>query len=206
MSEDSKEAKKLNDESSEATDNAPEPRRGAKRRIIDETLLDEDEARRLETRRAYNRQCAAKARKRSKDLINSLQEQVDQLTKDKAALERTNEVMQAQLQLLEQQNRTLMMNQRGPSSMIPGVGGGSLFAGFQGVGGLMPGGGGGGGGSLPSASLLESLSAQGRLPSFRNEGNLNPNMQRSSLPVGGAGGSSSGGSGGVDPGKFPYLG
>ena len=36
-----------------AADGVSEPsRRGAKRRIIDETLLDEDEARRLEARRA----------------------------------------------------------------------------------------------------------------------------------------------------------
>lgn len=150
-------------------------RRGAKRRIIDETLLDEDEARRLEARRAYNRQCAAKARKRSKDLIAHLQQQVEQLTKDKTALERTNEVMQAQLQLLEQQNRTLMMNQRAPSAMIPGVGGNALLGGFQGTQLA-------GTGALPSVSLLESLSAQGRLASSLQGGESS--QQNGILPSG----------------------
>ena len=165
-------------------------RRGAKRRIIDETLLDEDEARRLEARRAYNRQCAAKARKRSKDLIAHLQRQVEELSKDKASLERTNEVMQAQLQLLEQQNRTLMMNQRGPSAMIPGVAGaGSLLGGLQGTQ-LM----GGGPGGLPSVSLLESLTAQGRLASLQGDSSSqggilgNPGLPRAPAPTTGASG------------------
>jgi hypothetical protein len=82
-----------------------------KRIIIDETKLDRDELRKLENRREYNRKCAARARKRSKDLVSTLQKQVDELTSDKAELKRTNDVMKAQLELLEQQNRTLLMSQ-----------------------------------------------------------------------------------------------
>lgn len=81
---------------------------------IDETHLTEEETKVLEERRAYNRKCAAKARKRSKDLISTLQEQVKGLTKDKMELQRKNEVMQAKLDLLEKQNRTLLMSQRQP--------------------------------------------------------------------------------------------
>lgn len=104
-----------------ATDTEPTKRRGFKR-PIDESLLSEEEARRLEARRHYNRQCAAKARKRSKDLISKLQSQVEELTKDKAKFERSNEVMKAQLQLLEQQNRTLIANQRMQGPPAPGAG------------------------------------------------------------------------------------
>ena len=79
---------------------------------IDESSLTEEEAKALEQRRAYNRKCAAKARKRSKDLIVTLQAQVEELTKEKSELQRNNEVMRAQMDLLEQQNRTLLMSQR----------------------------------------------------------------------------------------------
>jgi hypothetical protein len=79
-----------------------------------------EEGVKLEQRRAYNRMCAAKARKRSKDLIATLQTQVSELTRDKAELQRNNEVMRAQLTLLEQQNRTLLVNgQRGSLPMPP---------------------------------------------------------------------------------------
>jgi hypothetical protein len=95
-------------------------RKRKKRTAPDESLLEEDEKVKLEQRRAYNRACAAKARKRSKDLISTLQKQVEDLTRDKAQLERTNDVMRAQLELLEQQNRTLMSTQRGvPQQMQP---------------------------------------------------------------------------------------
>jgi hypothetical protein len=51
------------------------------------------------------------ARKRNKTLIAQLQLQVEELTKDKAELKRSNDLMRTQLELLEQQNRTLLMNQ-----------------------------------------------------------------------------------------------
>lgn len=51
------------------------------------------------------------ARKRSKELVAHLQTQVEELTKDKAELKRENDVMKAQLELLENQNKALMMNQ-----------------------------------------------------------------------------------------------
>lgn len=182
----SAEADKANSDG-DAKDQPTESRRGAKRRIIDETLLDEDEARRLESRRAYNRQCAAKARKRSKDLISHLQQQVEELSKDKASLERTNEVMQAQLQLLEQQNRTLMMNQRGPAMMAQGQ--------FLGAGG-------GQGGNFPSVSFLESLSAQGRLAQLQQGGEGQQGGMPPVLPR--APPSATGGAGGLDANKY-YL-
>lgn len=125
------------DQTGDHDDSKPSRTGTARKRIIDETLLPEEEARQLEARRAYNRQCAAKARKRSKDLISTLQKQVEELTKDKTTLERANEVMKAQLQFLEQQNRTLMMNQQRAAAAPPMMGGfagpaGQFMGGFQG--------------------------------------------------------------------------
>jgi cell division protein FtsB len=51
------------------------------------------------------------ARKRGKALVAQLQSQVEELTKDKAELKRSNDLMRTQLDQLEQQNRTLLMNQ-----------------------------------------------------------------------------------------------
>lgn len=163
---DSADESNTSDEGSAGTpSNNLEARRSAKRRIIDETQLDEDEARKLESRRAYNRKCAAKARKRSKDLISQLQDEVQQLNQDKARLERTNEVMHAQLKLLEQQNQTLMINQRQSegrllSGMSSGIQGG-LLGGLPRVGLL--GGFPQGDAGLSAASLLDSLSQHDRI-------------------------------------------
>ena len=134
---------------------APPPKKiGTKRNApIDETLLDEEEKKKLEARRAYNRKCAAKARKRSKDLISHLQKQVEELTRDKATLERNNEVMRAQLELLEQQNRILMMNQR--QGMQGGSAGSSQSQFLLGSAGA---------GNYQSIPLLDALNAQGRMP------------------------------------------
>jgi hypothetical protein len=91
-------------------EDSPVARLGVKRRVVDESLLDEEEAKRLEARRAYNRLCATKARKRSKDLIATLQEQVTTITKDKTSLEHSIEVLRAQIQFLERQNNNIMAN------------------------------------------------------------------------------------------------
>jgi len=83
------------------------------------------------------------ARRRNKDLVAHLQYQVDELTRDKNELKRTNEVMRAQLDMLEQTNRQLLMNQLANG----GNGGGGVGAGF--MAGLV---GGGGGGLLGAAA------------------------------------------------------
>lgn len=139
---------------------------GSKRNADDAEGLDDGDgdgdddmsARKLEQRRAYNRKCAAKARKRSKDLIAHLQTQVEDLTKDKTELQRSNDVMRAQLELLENQNRTLMMSQRqtiaAPQPSFGGAGASPFMMGNMGAGGY-------GGGNL---QLLDALAAQGRLP------------------------------------------
>jgi hypothetical protein len=137
---------------------------GSKRPADDAEGLDDGDgdddmsARKLEQRRAYNRKCAAKARKRSKDLIAHLQTQVEDLTKDKTELQRSNDVMRAQLELLENQNRTLMMSQRqtiaAPQPSFQGAGASPFMMGQMGAGGY-------GGGNL---QLLDALAAQGRLP------------------------------------------
>lgn len=140
-------------------------------------------ARKLEQRRAYNRKCAAKARKRSKDLIAHLQSQVEDLTKDKTELQRSNDVMRAQLELLENQNRTLMMSQRQTiAAPQPAYGGGpSPF-----LMGNMAGGGGYASGNL---QLLDALAAQGRLPPMSQgglQGGMAPNGMGGAAPGQGA--------------------
>jgi FtsZ-binding cell division protein ZapB len=79
-----------------------------RKRIIDETLLSAEEAEKLESRRAYNRECATRARKRTKTLVNQLQDEVKSLQTDKEELRRENAVLKAQLEGFEKQNQTLM--------------------------------------------------------------------------------------------------
>jgi hypothetical protein len=79
-----------------------------RKRIIDETLLPPEEAEKLESRRAYNRECATRARKRTKTLVNQLQDEVKNLQTDKEELRRENAVLKAQLEGFEKQNQTLM--------------------------------------------------------------------------------------------------
>lgn len=112
---------------------APSGEQERKRRALEESiLLPEEDTRKAEARRAYNRECAARARKRNKDLVVFLQNRVKELENQKLGLERTIEVMRAQMQVLEQQNRSLLMNQQqqqqqqfqqhpaGPAGPFPG--------------------------------------------------------------------------------------
>lgn len=54
--------------------------------------------------------CAANARKRNKDTLANLQEQVHILAADKNNLQRENDILKAQLEVLESQNRALLMS------------------------------------------------------------------------------------------------
>jgi bZIP transcription factor len=80
----------------------------SRKRVIDETLLSPEDADKLETRRAYNRECATRARKRTKNLVSQLQDEVKTLQTDKEELRRENAVLKAQLEGFEKQNQTLM--------------------------------------------------------------------------------------------------
>ena len=110
-----------------------------------------------------------KARKRSKTLVAQLQSQVEELTKDKAELKRSNDLMRTQLDLLEQQNRTLLMNQltAQPSSQMDG-------------GSFSP------GGSFPSLSMPNHVGshATGAMSSIPGG---NPMFNMSSLGFGASG-------------------
>lgn len=77
-------------------------------RVIDETQLSEEEARKLELRRAYNRDCASRARTRTKSLVQELQEQVRSLKEEKEELRQSNANLQACLAFSEKQNRELI--------------------------------------------------------------------------------------------------
>jgi hypothetical protein len=132
-----------------------------------------------------------------------LQSQVEDLTKDKTELQRSNDVMRAQLELLENQNRTLMMSQR-QSMQGPQVGYGGPPPFFMGgFGGGGSGGGSGSGGGYPGANmqLLDALAAQGRLPGGGGAGGGSMQGQ-GGMPGGGAPSATPGSAAPGDGGKF----
>jgi chromosome segregation ATPase len=85
----------------------------SKKRVVrDETLLPADEAEKLLAKRAYNRECASRARKRGKELIIQLEKQVKELQSDKNELRRSMASMEEKIKVLEEQNRSLLARQR----------------------------------------------------------------------------------------------
>ena len=76
--------------------------------IIDETELPSEEAERLLAKRAYNRQCAERARKRSKQNVQELLRQVQELYADKEELRRSLATKEKEMQLLQNKNRMLL--------------------------------------------------------------------------------------------------
>jgi hypothetical protein len=84
---------------------------GSKKRymIIDETKLPSDEAERLLAKRAYNRQCAERARKRSKETVQELLQQVQELHADKVELRRTVAAKEEEIKLLQENYKTLLL-------------------------------------------------------------------------------------------------
>jgi hypothetical protein len=61
-----------------------------------------------EAKREYNRRNAARARKRNKHMVGDLQEKIKSLTKRTEDLQRSNDMLQAQLEVLQTQNRDLL--------------------------------------------------------------------------------------------------
>jgi septal ring factor EnvC (AmiA/AmiB activator) len=106
----------------------------SRKRVIDESLLSPEDADKLESRRAYNRECATRARKRTKNLVAQLQEDVKNLQQDKNELRRANEVMKAQLAALEKQNQALLFKHAMNSPQTATM---SAF-GMTGNGGMLP--------------------------------------------------------------------
>ena len=135
--------------------------------IIDETLLPPDEAEKILARRAYNRDCATRARKRSKQMVAQLEKQVKELQEDKEALRRSLTTMEKQMVELESQNKALKMKQMLEANRV----GGGMMADSLAVGGVM-------GSGLPASSMLQ-LSQQHQLRQLR---------QQAAMGVGGAGG------------------
>ena len=79
------------------------------KRVIDESKLPPDDAEKLEKRRAYNRESATRARKRTKHLVHQLQNDVAKEKKEKLELQRENEELQARCALHEKHNQTLLL-------------------------------------------------------------------------------------------------
>ena len=77
---------------------------------VDETKLSKEEAERLSTKRAYNRECAVRARKRSKDMVKDLFRQVEELQNDKNELRRTLTTMEVEIYTLKETNKILTVN------------------------------------------------------------------------------------------------
>jgi len=87
----------------------------SKKRSADEADFPPDsseEHKKIQARREANRMHAFKSRQRSKLLLTDLQATVQQLSREKSELERQNAVLRAQVEVLQQQNFTLMQNQQ----------------------------------------------------------------------------------------------
>ena len=80
-----------------------------RKRMVDETLLTPAETENLLERRAYNRECATRARKRVKQNISQLEKQVKELQDDKVELRRSLATMEKQVLSLTQEKRELLM-------------------------------------------------------------------------------------------------
>jgi phage shock protein A len=79
-----------------------------RKRIVDETSLSPDEAKSLEERRAYNRECATRARKRVKQNIAQLENQIKELQDDKAELRRGLAAMEKRVLSLTNEKNELL--------------------------------------------------------------------------------------------------
>ena len=97
--------------SGETTSSSPVVALGRKKRfmIIDETKLPKEEAERLLVKRAYNRECAERARKRSKETIKEFERQIRELQADKDELRHTVAAMTKEIELLTEKNKALSM-------------------------------------------------------------------------------------------------
>lgn len=82
---------------------------GGKKRymIIDETKLSKEEAERLQVKRAYNRECAERARKRSKETIKEFERQIRELQADKDELRYKVAAMTKEIETLTEKNKAL---------------------------------------------------------------------------------------------------
>ncbi|GAX10439.1 hypothetical protein FisN_21Lh137 [Fistulifera solaris] len=86
-----------------------------KKRTSEQAQLQDDpesDRKKLQQRREANRVHAFKSRQRSKHLLSELQTTVNELAKDKSELERHNAVLRAQVEVLQQQNLSLLQNQQ----------------------------------------------------------------------------------------------
>ena len=85
-------------------------RKNRSKLFVDETKLPKEEAERWLVKRAYNRECAERARKRSKDTVKELHRQVEELHADKNELRRTLTTMEVEICTLKETNKILTVN------------------------------------------------------------------------------------------------
>ena len=93
-----------------ASDSETSKEKNSKKRPAEDTA--EEDEKKLQARREANRMHAFKSRQRSKILLQELQQTVETLRKDKSELERQNAVLRAQVDVLNQQNASLMQHQQ----------------------------------------------------------------------------------------------
>jgi hypothetical protein len=123
---------------SEATDHLDGGSDGpaAKKLRLSEDNDDDDDATRLEAKRAYNRMNSARNRKRQKELITTLKEQLEATNSRMAEMQRENDLFRVQIRLLEQENQGLAFKQQ--LAGLPRQGNDSLLGGALGGGGQIP--------------------------------------------------------------------
>ena len=126
--------------------------------VVDETKLSADEAKILEERRAYNRECATRARKRVKQTISHLESQVKELQDDKTELRRCLAAMENRLISLTNENRAFVAKiQIATDHSASNVIYNSRIDGLANL-------------SLPSPQLLQLKQQQRQLNSFHGRG------------------------------------
>ncbi len=93
---------------------------GRKKRfmIIDETKLPKEEAERVLVKRAYNRECAERARKRSKEMIKEFERQIRELQADKDELRYKVAAMTKEIETLAEKNKVLLVASLNPGADI----------------------------------------------------------------------------------------
>ena len=118
------------------------------KRTIDQT----SDAKTLIDRRAYNRECAARARKRAKQNVSELENHIKGLQEDKAELRRSLATMERRIDALTRENTNLLAEAK---HMSTDAGSGFPSSYSNGIGELMnP--------SLPSVQYLQMLQLQER--------------------------------------------
>jgi hypothetical protein len=92
---------------------------------------EEDEGKKLEEKRAYNRRNAARARQRVKDQLTDLSEKVENFSHQNDNLKQANEELRDKVKMLTEENQSLKMHMSSNGLAVGGMGTGGGFDSMQ---------------------------------------------------------------------------